>query len=89
MGHESSELAEWARVEEGQEIGLKSGIAELTFDCGAQMVVRGPAKLTVLGPLKVKVASGRFTTRVGKDARGFTLVTPAGRVIDAGHRVQV
>ncbi len=77
-------LAEWARVEEGQEIGLKSGMAELTFDCGAQMVVRGPAKLTVLGPLKVKVASGRFTTRVGKDARGFTLVTPSGRVIDLG-----
>ena len=77
-------LAEWARVGEGQEIGLKSGLVELTFDCGAQMLVRGPAKLTVLGPLKVKVASGRFTTRVGKDARGFTLVTPAGRVIDLG-----
>jgi hypothetical protein len=77
-------LAEWDRVGEGQEIGLKSGLAELTFDCGAQMVVRGPAKLTVLGPLKVNVASGRFTTRVGKDARGFTLVTPAGRVIDLG-----
>jgi hypothetical protein len=77
-------LAEWARVGEGQEIGLKSGLIELTFDCGAQMLVRGPAKLTVLGPLKVKVASGQFTTRVGKDARGFTLVTPAGRVIDLG-----
>ena len=77
-------LAEWARVGEGQEISLKSGLVELTFDCGAQMLVRGPAKLTVLGPLKVKVASGRFTTRVGKDARGFTLVTPTGRVIDLG-----
>jgi hypothetical protein len=78
------ELAEWSRVGEGQEIGLKSGLVELTFDCGAQMLVRGPAKLTVLGPLQVKVASGRFTTRVGKDAQGFTLVTPSGRVIDLG-----
>ncbi len=68
----------------GQEIKLEAGRAEINFDVGAQMVMEGPAHVRILGPLQVQADLGKITTRVDKNAHGFSIVTPQGKVVDLG-----
>lgn len=77
-------LAEGGRLLPDQEIKLDAGRAEIAFDVGVQMVVAGPAHLRILGPLKTQAFFGSITARVGKNARGFSILTPQGKVVDLG-----
>jgi hypothetical protein len=72
------------RLTPGQDIKLDAGRAEISFDVGAQMVIEGPAHVRILGPLQAQAFLGKITARVGKNAHGFSIVTPRGKVVDLG-----
>ena len=80
----SKVISEWAALKEGQTIELKSGQAEVYFDSGAQLILQGPIRFQVLGPKLAKVFHGDLTARVSEQAKGFSLITSAGKIIDLG-----
>lgn len=80
----SEAVSEWAALKEGQTIELKSGQAEVYFDSGAQLILQGPIRFQVLGPKLAKVFHGDLTARVSEQAKGFSLITSAGKIIDLG-----
>src|SRR5690606_4544819 len=68
---------------------LKSGECTLRFFSGATVVLAGPAELEVSSGLSAILHRGRLTARVEKRARGFTIVTRFGHIIDLGTRFGV
>lgn len=63
---------------------IKEGIAKLQFDSGAQVIVRGPAELFVESGMKCRLDNGELTANVPKAARGFTVQTRLGKLVDLG-----
>jgi hypothetical protein len=78
------EFGEMDRLTPGQDIRLEAGRAEIQFDVGVQMVVEGPAHVRILGPLQARAFFGKITAHVDKNAHGFSIVTPQGKVVDLG-----
>ncbi|HMO85280.1 MAG TPA: hypothetical protein PKC18_10205, partial [Lacipirellulaceae bacterium] len=72
------------RLESGRRIQLAEGLAELTFTSGAVVVVKGPADLELLSPMRVRAKRGAVRARVGSDAAGFVIETPTANVLDLG-----
>lgn len=68
---------------------LARGAADIRFDNGAETRLTGPSELEMRGPGEVFLASGTLTARVPPQAVGFTVVTPVGRVVDAGTEFEV
>jgi hypothetical protein len=68
----------------GQKLNLKTGLAELTFDSGAKVILHGPTNFTLGDGLFADLAVGRLTAKVPHAAAGFTVNTPSGKVVDLG-----
>jgi len=68
----------------GQQLELVRGLAEITFQSGARVVLNGPAHFMVGSSLGGKLQVGKLTARVPHDAHGFTVHSPAGEVVDLG-----
>lgn len=71
----------WA---EGDEIRLLAGLAEVRFRSDVRMVIEGPAQLEVASAERVVLHRGRLSATVPANARGFTVLSPHGKVIDLG-----
>jgi hypothetical protein len=65
-------------------LALFEGTAQLTFASGAIVAVQGPAEFETLGHNRLLLRKGRITPFVPEAARGFTVVTPTGEVVDLG-----
>lgn len=63
---------------------LASGRMGLSFADGAQMVVEGPAQLSLLSPSRARLMTGKAAAHVPEGARGFTVETPGVEVVDLG-----
>ncbi|HTK74574.1 MAG TPA: FecR domain-containing protein, partial [Gemmataceae bacterium] len=63
---------------------LASGLAEVQFQCGARVVLEGPARLELLSERSARLWSGKLTARVPGARSGFEIVLPQGKVIDLG-----
>jgi hypothetical protein len=72
-----------ARLKAGQ-LDLQQGVAEVTFDCGARIVLEGPALLTLENSTRASLAIGRIVAHVPPAARGFTVAAPSVTVVDLG-----
>ena len=72
-----------SRLESGT-LQLARGMAEIRFDCGARLIVVGPAVLEIQGRDRAFLRQGAVTVRVSHDATGFILQTPTSRVVDLG-----
>jgi hypothetical protein len=70
------------RIRAGDLMHLVSGLVELEFQCGARIILNGPAMFTPTGPASGHLESGRLTGKVSKG--NFRLVTPTAEVIDLG-----
>ena len=70
----------------GRRLELLEGLAEVTFDDGATVVVTGPAELVIDSADACSLDSGRLAGHVPPRAVGFQVGTPAGRIIDRGTR---
>ncbi len=68
----------------GQSLDLRGGLAEITFDSGAKIILHGPARFTVGDARGGDLQLGRLTAKVPHTAVGFTVNTPAGKVVDLG-----
>src|SRR5690242_12214264 len=68
----------------GRLLSLASGLAEVQFQCGARVVLEGPARLELLSERSARLWSGKLTARVPGARIGFEIISPQGKVIDLG-----
>lgn len=72
------------RLVAGARLILESGLAEIHFVNGAELILEGPADLEIRGPGAGWLRAGKVAVHVPERAIGFTLDSPGGRVIDLG-----
>lgn len=63
---------------------LTSGLATITFDYGAEVILEGPVEFSILSAEKLHLHYGRLFARVPGRAVGFTVDMPGGSIIDLG-----
>jgi ferric-dicitrate binding protein FerR (iron transport regulator) len=68
----------------GQQIKLESGFAEITFDCGAQVTLEGPAALDLDSAWDAVLHRGRLKASVPAEAVGFRVSNSSVNVVDLG-----
>ena len=68
----------------GQELRLRSGLAELVFDSGARVILQGPATFEIDSENGGALPVGKLTANVPHQAIGFTIETPHADVVDLG-----
>ena len=73
------------QVRKGQTIELVKGFAEITFDCGAQVVLEGPASLCVNSAWSATLNRGALKASLPPEAMGFSISNPKTvEVVDLG-----
>lgn len=70
------------------EHSLLHGVAEITFDSGAKVLIEAPASLKILSDSGM-FFQGKLTAEVPSSAIGFTVHTPSSKVVDLGTRFGV
>ena len=68
----------------GQQLKLESGFAEITFDCGAQVTLEGPAVLDLNSAWEAVLLRGTLKAHVPAEAVGFRVSNPSVDVVDRG-----
>jgi hypothetical protein len=68
----------------GQRIELREGLAEITFNDGATVILEGPTTFDVDASDKVALRAGRLAAVVPQRARGFRVHTTSLDVFDVG-----
>lgn len=68
----------------GKALRLERGLAEIEFDRGARLILQGPAELELVSGNGARLLSGAMTVHVPPRARGFTIESPQGKVVDLG-----
>ncbi|WP_425399014.1 LamG-like jellyroll fold domain-containing protein [Aeoliella sp.] len=71
-------------LEEGRVLKLDSGIAKLTFESGAQLILQGPVEFVVESPMDCAMPFGKLSAVCPVQAHGFSVSTPTARVVDLG-----
>lgn len=70
-------------------IGLSAGTAQITFPSGAVVAVHAGAEFELLGPNRLFLRAGSVTPYVPPSAKGFTVVSPGGEIVDFGTEFTV
>ena len=68
----------------GKVLRLERGLAEVEFDRGARVILKGPAALELLSDNEARLHSGSLTAKVPGPAHGFTVRSPQGTIVDLG-----
>jgi hypothetical protein len=68
----------------GKILRLERGLAEIEFERGARVILKGPAALELLSDNETRLLAGSMTARVPEPAHGFTVYSPQGKVVDLG-----
>ncbi len=68
---------------------LKSGVATIRFESGAEVVLSSPAQLELISDMKGKLVSGAAVVDVPESAIGFVVETPSAYAVDHGTRFTV
>lgn len=63
---------------------LEKGMVKFRFNNDACVIVEAPAKVEIISIDEIKLYEGRLFARIPPDASGFTVSSPASRVIDIG-----
>jgi hypothetical protein len=71
-------------LSDGQPVRLAKGLASLSFDHGAELVLEGPSEIKVFGINHVALSYGKVCARVPASARGFRVDAPHYGVVDLG-----
>jgi hypothetical protein len=69
---------------QGARIALVSGLAKVTFDCGAEVVLEGPCEFEAREPMVGFLKSGRITADVPRRAFAFAILSPKVDFVDLG-----
>lgn len=73
----------------GQVLSISGGLAEIAFDCGAIVVIEGPASLELDSAWAATLRHGTLRARVPPEAVGFRVSNPAVEVVDLGTEFAV
>ena len=76
-------------VERGRRLELSQGVVELTFDCGAQVTLEGPATLVLNSAWDATLPQGTLSAVVPTEAIGFRVSNPDVDVVDLGTEFSV
>ncbi|MAT73349.1 MAG: hypothetical protein CMJ58_28015 [Planctomycetaceae bacterium] len=68
----------------GEQLDLREGLAQLYFESGANVVMNGPCRLRIDGPMSCRLDVGSVAAEVPHEATGFTIRGPNAEVIDLG-----
>lgn len=68
---------------------LEAGSAQLRFESGAVVTLNAPSEIEVLGGNRLFLRNGNIIPFVPPTAKGFTVVSPTGEVIDLGTEFSV
>lgn len=68
----------------GSILRLDRGLVEIRFQCGAHVVLEGPASLELISSRSARLAKGKLTARVPSSTTGFEILSSQGKVIDLG-----
>jgi len=82
--HHSSVSAQAGEDIRAGRMELQWGLARVRFESGADVVIEGPAQVEFLTDNSMKLHEGKVCAKVGKEATGFTVFTPGGKVLDIG-----
>ena len=63
---------------------LRSGLVQVTFYCGARLMIQGPAEVQLVSPDAAFCQAGRVIAVVPPQGRGFWIDTPVVKVTDFG-----
>ena len=73
------------RLTTGQSLYLLSGVAEITFDVGAKVILQSPADFAIESGTSAWMDAGKATVEIKTvAARGFQIRTPEATFIDRG-----
>jgi FecR protein len=84
---------QWAAIESempgrdmraGKLLRLRGGLAQIEFARGARVILQGPAELVLVSGSEARLVHGTLTAHVPTTARGFTILSPRGKVVDLG-----
>jgi hypothetical protein len=75
---------EGAALAAGETLPLAEGLAEISFDHGARVILRGPAGFEIQSADGGLLRHGSLTARVGPSPAGFTIRTPDATIVDLG-----
>jgi hypothetical protein len=81
---DSQPLAEGAQLHVGSQLRLASGMADVIFENGARVKVRGPCALYMDDAQACSLRYGSASVNVPDSAFGFKVVTPSGIIVDLG-----
>jgi Concanavalin A-like lectin/glucanases superfamily len=70
----------------GTTLEMESGLAQLVFENGAEVVLRGPCRYRIDSAMLCKLSFGSISAEVPPRAAGFTIRGPSSEVIDLGTR---
>ena len=71
-------------IRRGAVLDLEAGVAEITFDCGAQLVLEGPATLEAASAWEATLQRGALKATVPQQAIGFRVHHKSVEVVDLG-----
>ncbi|MBA3482367.1 MAG: FecR domain-containing protein [Pirellulales bacterium] len=69
---------------EGTQVSIRSGVARVTFESGAEALLEGPCDFVVDNAMHGTIRSGRVSVTAPKRAYGFRIRAPNAEVIDLG-----
>jgi hypothetical protein len=72
---------EGASLTPGQAVKLTAGLAEITFTCGAKVILQGPASLEIESAKGATLHNGRMTADVPDDLEGFKIRTSTVEIL--------
>jgi hypothetical protein len=73
-----------SQLQKGERVELAKGYAEITFDCGAQVVLEGPVSLTLDSAWAATLNRGTIKASVPPQAMGFSVSNPNVEIVDLG-----
>ncbi len=82
--HGSEDRDADSRVAPGDQITLQRGLLRLRFASGVEALVEGPSQMELISESTLRLDGGIGWFRVPENARGFTVRTELGRVVDLG-----
>ncbi|HYO26185.1 MAG TPA: LamG-like jellyroll fold domain-containing protein [Lacipirellulaceae bacterium] len=68
----------------GDRIALAAGLAKVTYDCGAEVVLQGPCEFVVQSKMVGVLRSGKITADVPRRAFAFAILAPGVDFVDLG-----
>jgi ferric-dicitrate binding protein FerR (iron transport regulator) len=71
-------------LREGSHIMLASGMAKVTFDCGAEIALQGPCDFVIRDRMVGVLREGRITANVPRRAFSFAILSPQVDFVDLG-----